>query len=162
MLGLILVWVSACQGNTEAPMRENTTPQAMENRKMSDVPIVSAAKQLNAHDNATVMVVGIYRRALSDVGKRGGEQEVDRGHAAVELEGKRSDYRPSAWDGEPPSVQLTLEAREATEREAFTDKRVRVKGRLVVDPTRLAADPEAARADEEPALFDVESVTLVD
>ena len=129
---------------------------------MSDVPIVTAANQLNAHDDATVMVVGIYRRALSDVGKRGEEREVDLGHAAIELEGKRSDYRPGAWDGEPPMVQLTTGARDASERDAFADKRVQVKGRLVVDPTRRAGDPEAAMADGEPTLFDVGSVTLAD
>ena len=129
---------------------------------MSDAPIVSAANQLNAHDGATVVLVGTYRRALSEVGKRGEEREVDLGHAAVELEGKRSDYRPGAWDGEPPMVQLTTDPRDAAERDAFADKRVRVTGRLIVDPTRQAANPEAAMATEEPTLVEVHTVSLAD
>lgn len=126
---------------------------------MSTTTQITEARQLPAADGQVVEVIGTYRKALTAMGKMGSETEVFVGYVAIELAGKCSDYDPAAWDGEPPALRLGLTKRPDAEVEAFADKRVRVTGKLVMDPN-VAHDPEEAQMDAEPALIEFEGLQL--
>lgn len=126
---------------------------------MANYPQISEARQLPAADRQVVELVGIYRKAMTPLGKMGDDDEAFVGYVVIELTGKCSDYEPTAWDGEPPAVQLGLDKRPDDEVSRLADKRVRVVGKLVMDPN-VARDPEEAMMDAEPALIEFEGLQL--
>ena len=84
------------------------------------------------HDGQRVRLVGIYRKSLTAIKMRG--ERLFRGFVHIELEGRASDAVSTASGG--PAIVELVGPRSDEEVERFTGSRVRVDGRLVLDPYR--------------------------
>ena len=132
---LALALVAGCPGGTTA--KEPT---------VSNVPVLSSAGDLDAHDGQSVTVEGTYTRRMSQR-KMNDPKLYFFGFVDLVLD-----------DG--GKVQLSAFRREDDEVERFAGKRVRVTGTLKMD--RGAVPEYVARPDPTPTLTEPETPELVE
>jgi hypothetical protein len=129
-------------------------------RGASDSPICASASAVAALDGKQVRLIGIYRQQLSDHEMQRPGQSAPRrsslGYVKIELEGVASAYDRIAPAGAPALIALGPQPRSRDEIERFADKKVSVKGTLVLDPSRARRPPVAATTRPEASLLDPE------
>jgi hypothetical protein len=127
-------------------------------RGASDSPICASASAVAALDGKQVRLIGIYRQQLSDhMMQRPGESAPSRsllGYVHIELEGVASAYDRIAPAGAPALIALGTHPRSRDEIARYSDKKVSVKGTLVLDPSRGQDPPVAATTRPEASLLD--------
>lgn len=127
---------------------------------MTDAPLCKTGTDMGKYDGREVIVEGVYRKQMEAKKKSRPDETRFLGYVVLELEGRAADYDSTAWEQAKAEVQLGTEKRPAGEVEQFADKRVRVRGRLVLRPPGSGGD--IAQEDPLPTLFDPTSIELVE
>lgn len=153
LLCLFLVW-EGC-----APKRVAVPDSLKETSMSSEVPLLRDVADLAEHDGQIVQLEGVYRRKMEQLSMprpgRPAPAPVFRGFVVIELAGGDPDL--------PPEVQLGQSERPDDEVARLTDQRVRVQGRLLLDPDSLLSEEqrEMARPDADPVLLDPGTVNAL-
>jgi hypothetical protein len=124
------------------------------------LPLCKTGTDMRQHDGREVIVEGMYRKQMTPKKKSRPDDTRFLGYVSLELEGRASDYDEAAWEQARAEVRLGTEPRPAGEVEQFADKRVRARGRLVVQPP--GSDEDIAQADPLPTLFEPTNILLAE
>jgi len=125
----------------------------------AELPLLRDGADLASHDGQIVQIEGVYRRRLEELAMprpgRLAPPPVFRGFVLIELTG--------GDPGLPPEIQLGQTERPDEEVARLADQRVRVQGRLLLDPDSLLTEEqrEMARPDAIPVLLDPGTVTAL-
>jgi hypothetical protein len=124
------------------------------------LPLCKTGTDMRQHDGREVIVEGMYRKQMTPKKKNRPDDTKFLGYVRLELQGRAADYDPAAWEQARAEVRLGTEPRPAGEVERFADKRVRARGRLVLQPP--GSDEDIAQADPLPTLFEPTSIELAE
>ena len=158
-LGMLAVLLGILLGGGCASCQ--TDKKIDKEKQMDTLPLCETASDIKRLDGQTARVVGVYRKIMT-IRKKGGGEGSFLGFIAIEVNGKPSDYDPSAWDGQPAMIDLGLDVRSAEESARFADKRVVVEGTLMLDPSSVDGSGPGARTKPKPALVGPRNLRLAD
>lgn len=150
---------SKTDDNKPTKGKPNTEATAQGTKAMTP-PTCATGADMKRLDGQVVRLVGVYKKTMS-AHKKGGKADKFLGFVHIELEGKATDYDPKQWDGAKAKVDLGGQ-RPADELTKFTDKKVAVEGKLVLDPSKLAGASDHAAEAPEPVLLDAKPVELAE
>ncbi len=147
LVGIALLACTGCGAGASSgeAVEPVVTPSSTEAPTLAPVQgAVATATQAKEADGQEITLVGTYAKRMSLKGMpRPGRpsEKVFLGYVQILLEG----------EGDTARIQLGTEPRPEQEIEAFADKRVRVRGRMVVQPT---GDSMHASTKPRPTLMD--------